>query len=173
MFLVGETRHGVVRLRFEARPHDAAFGGSREDRKARARDQVVDERRQEYGLARARQAGDAEAQRPAGEIVADRAGDESRLEHEIAVTWQGKFRIRKPGAYLGGASRFGQWASVRAGLELGGRQIEREQSRVALDLLPAGNGKIERGYGAGRIFGGEAARLRVGARPRQRGRQLA
>ena len=98
MLLVGETRHGVVRLRFEPRPHDAPLGGGGEHRQARARDQIVDERGQEYRLAGARQAGDAEAQRPAGEIIADRAGDESRLEHEIAETWQGKFRVRKPGS---------------------------------------------------------------------------
>ena len=98
MLLVGESRHGVVRLRLEPRPHDAALGGRGQNRQARAGDQVVDQRGQEHRLARARQAGDAEAQRPAGEIVADRAGDEPRLEHEVAETWQGKFRARKPGS---------------------------------------------------------------------------
>ncbi len=83
MLLVGETRHGVVRLRLEPRPRQAAFRGGGEHRKPRAGDQVVDERGEKHGLARARQAGDAEAQAAAGKIVADRAGDEPRLEHEI------------------------------------------------------------------------------------------
>ena len=112
MLLVGESRHRVVRLRLEPRPHDAAFSRGGQNRQARAGDQVVDQRRQEHRLARARQASDAEAQRPAGEIIADRAGDEPRLEHEIAETWQGKIRTANRGAYLGGARRFGQWAGL-------------------------------------------------------------
>ena len=86
MLLVGEARHRVVRLRFEPHPHDAPLGGGGQHRQARARDQIVDERGQEHRLAGARQAGHPEAQRGAGEIIADRAGDELRLEDEIAET---------------------------------------------------------------------------------------
>ena len=97
MLFVGESRHGVVRLRLEPRPHDAPFGRGGQNRQARAGDQVVDERGQEHRLAGAREAGHAEAQRPAGEIIADRAGDEPRLEHEIAETWQRKIRTHETG----------------------------------------------------------------------------
>ena len=86
MLLVGEARHRVVRLRFEPHAHDAPLGGGGQHRQARARDQIVDKRRQKHRLAGARQSGHPEAQGSAGEIVADRAGDELRLEDEIAET---------------------------------------------------------------------------------------
>ena len=92
MILVGEARHRVVGLRLEPRPRDPPLGGGGEHRKPRAGDQVVDERGQKHGLAGARQAGDAETQAAAGEIVADRAGDEPRLEHEIGENRQGGVR---------------------------------------------------------------------------------
>ena len=92
MLLVGEARHNVVRLRFEPHPRDPPLGGGGQHRQARARDQIVDKRGEEHRLASARQPRHPEAQRGAGEIVADRAGDELRLEDEIAETRQGKIR---------------------------------------------------------------------------------
>ena len=169
MFLVGETRHGVVRLRFEARPHDAAFGGGGQDRQARARDQVVDERRQEYGLARARQAGDAEAQRPAGEIVADRAGDESRLEHEIAVTWQGKFRVRKPGSLF--RRRQPVWTVGVSPSRPRTRRASDRARAIPSCARPPSSGERKNRARLRRRSDISAARRRVsesGARPRQR-----
>ena len=94
MLLVGESRHRVVRLRLEMRPGDAAFRGGGQHRQARARDEIVDKRGQEHRLAGARQAGHADAQGGAGKIIADRPGDQPRLEHEIAEAWQGKIRAR-------------------------------------------------------------------------------
>jgi hypothetical protein len=88
MLLVGEARHRVVRLRLEPRPGDASLGGSSEHGQPRARDQVVDERGQEHSLAGARQAGDPEAQAAAGKVIAERAGDEPGLEHEIGENRQ-------------------------------------------------------------------------------------
>src|SRR5271156_3091403 len=41
---------------------------------------------------------------------------------------------------------------VRVGLELGRRQVERQQAGIALDVLPAEDGKVQRSDGAGRIF---------------------
>ena len=92
MVLIGESRHHVVGLRFETRPRNPPFRRRGEHRKPRAGDQVVDERREKHGLAGARQAGDAETKAAAGEIVADRAGDESRLEHKIGENRQGGVR---------------------------------------------------------------------------------
>ena len=83
------------------------FRGGGEHRQARARDQIVDERGEEDRLAGARKPGHAEAERGAGKIVADRSGDELRLEDEIAETWQRKIRTPTRDAYLGGARRFG------------------------------------------------------------------
>ena len=44
---------------------------------------------------------------------------------------------------------------------------------LALDVLPAADGKVQHGDGAGRIFGGQAAQLGVRARAGQRDRKLA
>ena len=84
MLLVVEARHRVVRLRLEARSHDAALRGSRQHGQAGARDQVVDKRGQEHRLAGSREPGHTDAERRAGEIIADRAGDEPGLEKKIA-----------------------------------------------------------------------------------------
>ena len=108
MLLVGETRHRVVRLRLEPRPRDASLRRGGEHRQPRAGDQIVDERSEKHGLARARQAGDAEAQAAAGEVVAERAGDEPGLEHEIGENRQGGSAREIDRAYLGGVGRFGQ-----------------------------------------------------------------
>ena len=70
MVLIVEARHRVVRLRRELRPRDPARGKRLEHRKAAAAGQPVDQRRDEHGLAGARQAGDAEPHRRVEEVLA-------------------------------------------------------------------------------------------------------
>ena len=60
MRLVVEARHRVVRLRLESRAGDAPAGERLEHRQAAAMQQLMHQRGDEYGLARAGQAGDAE-----------------------------------------------------------------------------------------------------------------
>ena len=76
--------------------------------------EIVDQRGDEHRLAGARQAGDAEPQPAAGEIVAERARDDARLEGEIGEKRQGGsareieprlFRARVP--VLTGSVRLG------------------------------------------------------------------
>ena len=86
MLLVGEARHGVIRLRLEPHANDTALGGGRQHRQARRGEEIVDERGQEHRLAGARQPGHADAQRAAAKIIPDRSGDEPRLEQKIAET---------------------------------------------------------------------------------------
>ena len=135
MLLVGESRHRVVRLRLEAHPHDPPFRGGGEHRQARAGDQIVDERGEEDRLAGARKPGHAEAERGAGKIVADRSGDELRLEDEIAETWQRKTRTPTRDAYLGGARRFGHPGAAPA-LDLSPRARIRIQLSFAGKRMP-------------------------------------
>ncbi len=94
MLLVREARHSVVRLRFEPHPRDAALSGGGQHRQARARDQIVDERGEEYRLASARKPGHANAQGAAGQIITDRTSDEPCLKEKIAETWQGTIPAR-------------------------------------------------------------------------------
>ncbi len=94
MLLVVELRHRVVRLGFEARPDDATLRGGGQDRQAGAREQIVDERGQEHRLAGAREPSHAQAQGAAGKVVANRAGDEPRLEKKIAEARQEPIRPR-------------------------------------------------------------------------------
>ena len=63
MALIGKARHAVVGLRRKMRARDASRGKGLEHREAPATRQPVDQRRDEHGLAGARQAGDAEPQR--------------------------------------------------------------------------------------------------------------
>ena len=71
MRLIGEARHGIVRLRRKPGARDPARGHRLEDREASAAQQAVNQRGDEHGLAGARQAGHAE---PHG-----------RLEQAVAV----------------------------------------------------------------------------------------
>src|SRR5271167_2362625 len=82
-------------------------------------------------------------------------------------------RFVKPAALKIGGWRARALCLVRVRLELGRRQVERQHRGLALDILPSMDRKIERRDGAGGIFGGEAAHLRLGARAGQRGRELA
>ena len=97
MVLEGEARHGVVRLRLQPRP---AISGPRRERGPapagglRQSGEMLGEGGDEHRLAGARQAGDAEAKAAPEEVIADRPGDQPRLEHEIAEAWQGKIRAR-------------------------------------------------------------------------------
>ena len=63
VLLVGKARQAVVGLRLEIGARDAALRHGGEERQAAAGDQVAHQRGDEHGLAGARQAGDAEAQR--------------------------------------------------------------------------------------------------------------
>ncbi len=60
MILVGKTRHGVVGLRIEPGAGNAPFRRRGQNRQPSAGEQVLDQRRDEHGLARARQTRDAE-----------------------------------------------------------------------------------------------------------------
>ncbi len=104
MLLIGEARHRVVGLRIEMRASDAPFGRRGQHRQARLGDEIVDERGDEHRLARARQAGDAEPQRPTAEVVADRARHDAGFESDIVEE-----RHRRPGhcarLYLGAPPR--------------------------------------------------------------------
>ena len=62
MLLIGKSRHRVVGLRLEARPHNSPFRGGGEHRQPRAGDEIVDKRGEKDRLAGARKAGHAEAQ---------------------------------------------------------------------------------------------------------------
>ena len=105
MLLVGEARHRVVRLRLEMRARDAPFGGSAQHRQLSPGDQVVDERGDENGLARARQPGDAEPKASAGEKIGERARDHARFEGQIGENGQGKTRARGRRPNLGRRQR--------------------------------------------------------------------
>ena len=61
--LVIEAGHAVVGLRFEIGADDPMLGVGREKRQSAAGNEIADERRDEDGLAGARQAGDAKTYR--------------------------------------------------------------------------------------------------------------
>ena len=83
MVLVGEARHRVVRLRLQPGARDTAGGIWLEYRKPSAAGQAVDQCRDEHGLARARQACDAEPH--------------CRIEEAVAVVQQ---RPRRQARFL-------------------------------------------------------------------------
>lgn len=83
MILIGKARHRIVRLRLQRCARDAALGRRAQDRQARAPDQVIDESGDEHGLARARQAGDAEPQGAAAEIFRKAARRDAGFEDEV------------------------------------------------------------------------------------------
>ncbi|MNL48973.1 hypothetical protein D3C87_1718740 [compost metagenome] len=68
MVFILKARHGVVRLRFQPGRSDTARLQRLEQRQPPAMQQVMDQRRDEHGLAGARQAGHAEPQRRIDEI---------------------------------------------------------------------------------------------------------
>ena len=151
--LVGEARHGVVGLRLEAGARNPPFGGGREHRKPHAGEQIADERRQEHRLAGAGEAGHAEAQAAARKIVAERAGDERRLEREIGEKRQDAIRVSKcqPRLCRARAGGLDRGQSVSAS-ELRGGQEPGEQSAPRIDVVPRGDVEIDHRDGAGRKF---------------------
>ncbi len=89
MALISEARHRVVRLRRQMRARDPAGGIGLEHRKPAAARQAMDQRGDEYGLAGARQAGDAEPHRRVEEVLAivdQRPGRQARLLDHILET---------------------------------------------------------------------------------------
>ena len=100
MRLVVEARHLVVGLRLQPRPASRPLGIGLEERQPAAMHEIVDERGDEDGLAGARQAGHAEAQRrrkqrrrPVGERVerqqrfVGEVGERLRSAGRLAVAW--------------------------------------------------------------------------------------
>jgi len=52
---------------------------------------------------------------------------------------------------------------LRVPLDFRGREVKRQHSRVALDLLPSANGEVQNRDRAGRIFLGQAVQFGPGA----------
>ena len=95
MIFIGKARHRVVGLRLQPGAGDPPGGERLEDRKAAAAGEAVNQRRDEDGLAGARQPGDAEPDR--------------RIEELVAIVLQGPRRqarflddILKAGGHAGG-----------------------------------------------------------------------
>ncbi len=92
MFLEGEPGHGIVRLGFETAALQPSFDHDAKNRqrvlltlRACSRDarQMIDERHDENGLARALQAGDSEPQRRCPDQRRETFGGGENVEQEI------------------------------------------------------------------------------------------
>ena len=95
MIFIGKARHRIVGLRLQPGARDPPGGERLEDRKAAAAGEAVNQRRDEDGLAGARQPGDAKPDR--------------RIEKLVAIVLQGPRRqarflddILKAGGHAGG-----------------------------------------------------------------------
>ncbi len=84
VLLVGEARHAVVGLRLQIGARDAALGHGREERQPAAHQEVADERRDEHGLARAGEPGDAEAHGRRHQVGEARARLSERARRAVA-----------------------------------------------------------------------------------------
>jgi len=84
--LIVEARHRIIRLRCEICARDAARREGFEHREAAAARKAVDQGGDEYGLARPRQAGDAEPDRRVEEVLAkvkERPRRQARLFDDV------------------------------------------------------------------------------------------
>ena len=104
MIFIGEARNVVVWLRLQFRAHQPALGMDTEDGQGALAilggggrtQQVFDQRRDEHCLARARQAGDAEAQARARHVVGERRRGDAGLEQKIGQDRHGGLRRAAP-----------------------------------------------------------------------------
>ena len=91
MLLIGESRHAIIRLRIEMRVLQPILGEDAEQRQRRApprsrrqrAGELLHQRGDEHGFARARQARHAEPQASAGKILREAFGGDPRFKQKI------------------------------------------------------------------------------------------